>query len=113
MRAPVKSSLRSSAEPPTGQGNVVSLLILRTIIAPCDRLPVSDQLTKHLVASHIKNLISIDGSPPKRLRCEIKVALLAEEAARVARKSSCTAQSCYQQQWTANRQTEYTSMEAS
>ncbi|MEG3849056.1 MULTISPECIES: hypothetical protein [unclassified Microcoleus] len=51
--------------------------------------------------SQIKNLKSIDGGPPKPLRYEIKVALLAEEAARVARKSSCTAQSCYQQQWTA------------
>ncbi|WP_445247840.1 hypothetical protein [Microcoleus sp. OTE_8_concoct_300] len=31
--------------------------------------------------------------------------MLVEEAARVAQKSSCTAQSCYEQQWTANRQT--------
>ncbi|MEG4826606.1 hypothetical protein QUB07_13145 [Microcoleus sp. F8-C5] len=31
---------------------------------------------------------------------------------RSAQKSSCTAQSCYQQQWTANRQTEYGSLEA-
>ncbi|UNU18859.1 hypothetical protein D0A34_08205 [Microcoleus vaginatus PCC 9802] len=40
--------------------------------------------------SKIQNLKSIDGGPPMRLRCEIKVALLAEEAARVAQKSSCT-----------------------
>ncbi|MEG4200593.1 MULTISPECIES: hypothetical protein [unclassified Microcoleus] len=45
-------------------------------------------------------------APPLRLRCEIKAAFLKQEAARVAQKSSCTAQSCYQQQWTANRQTE-------
>ncbi|MEG4406094.1 MULTISPECIES: hypothetical protein [unclassified Microcoleus] len=64
-------------------------------------------LEKNLnLKSKIQNLKSIDGGPPMRLRCEIKVALLAEEAARVAQKSSCTAQSCYQQQWTANRQTE-------
>ncbi|MEG4066545.1 hypothetical protein QUA42_04210 [Microcoleus sp. Pol11C2] len=47
-----------------------------------------------------------------RLRCEIKAAFLKEEAARVAQKSSCTAQSCYQQQWTANRQTDSSSLEA-
>ncbi|MEG4091921.1 hypothetical protein [Microcoleus sp. Pol12B4] len=47
-----------------------------------------------------------------RLRCEIKAAFLKEEAARVAQKSSCTTQSCYQQQSTANRQTDYASMEA-
>ncbi|MEG4252078.1 hypothetical protein [Microcoleus sp. Pol10D4] len=51
--------------------------------------------------SQISNLKSIDGSPHLRLRCEIKAALLKEEAAHVAQKSSCTAQSCYQQQWTA------------
>ena len=56
--------------------------------------------------SKIQNLKLIDGGPHLRLRCEIKAALLKEEAARVAQKSSCTAQSCYQQQWTANRQTE-------
>ncbi|MEG4087180.1 hypothetical protein QUA34_26815 [Microcoleus sp. POL10_C6] len=38
--------------------------------------------------------------------------MLVEEAARVAQKSSCTAQSCYQQQWTANRQTDTSSLEA-
>ncbi|MEG4057165.1 MULTISPECIES: hypothetical protein [unclassified Microcoleus] len=62
--------------------------------------------------SKIQNLKSIDGGPHLRLRCEIKAAFLKEEAARVAQKSSCTAQSCYQQQWTANRQTDYASMEA-
>jgi hypothetical protein len=62
--------------------------------------------------SQIQNLESIDGGPLLRLRFEIKAALLKEQAAHVAQKSSCTAQSCYQQQWTANRQTEYASMEA-
>ncbi|MEG4272085.1 MULTISPECIES: hypothetical protein [unclassified Microcoleus] len=38
--------------------------------------------------------------------------MLEEKAARVAQKSSCTAQSCYQQQWTANRQTDCASLEA-
>ncbi|MEG3976065.1 hypothetical protein QT970_15795 [Microcoleus sp. herbarium8] len=37
---------------------------------------------------------------------------LVAEAAGVAQKSSCTAQSCYQQQWTANRQTVGGSLEA-
>ncbi|MEG4986755.1 hypothetical protein QUB08_13405 [Microcoleus sp. BR0-C5] len=62
--------------------------------------------------SKIQNLKSIDGGPPLRLRCENKAALLKEQAAHVAQKSSCTAQSCYQQQWTANRQTDYSSLEA-
>ena len=70
-------------------------------------------LEKNLnLKSKIQNLKSIDGGPPMRLRCEIKVAFLTEEAAHVAQKSSCTAQSCYQQQWTANRQTDYSSLEA-
>ncbi|MBD1883429.1 MULTISPECIES: hypothetical protein [Microcoleus] len=43
---------------------------------------------------------------------KLEVALLVEEVARVAQKSSCTAQSCYQQQWTANRQTDISSLEA-
>ncbi|MCZ0902076.1 hypothetical protein ON021_19445, partial [Microcoleus sp. HI-ES] len=64
-------------------------------------------LEKNLnLKSKIQNLKSIDGGPHLRLRCENKAAFLKEEAARVAQKSSCTAQSCYQQQWTANRQTE-------
>ncbi|MEG4517579.1 hypothetical protein [Microcoleus sp. AT9b-C3] len=46
------------------------------------------------------------------LRCENKAAFLKEEAAHVAQKSSCTAQSCYQQQWTANSQTDSSSLEA-
>gem|GEM_PF-2601822 len=41
-----------------------------------------------------------------RLRLEVRGCLLVEEAARVAQKSSCTAQSCWSQQWTAHRQTE-------
>ncbi|MBD1812521.1 hypothetical protein NDA07_14715 [Microcoleus vaginatus DQ-U2] len=32
---------------------------------------------------------------------KLEVALLEEEVARVAQKSSCTAQSCCEQQWTA------------
>ena len=44
--------------------------------------------------SQIPNLKWINGGPRLRLPYEIKVALLAEEAVRVARKSSCTAQSC-------------------
>ncbi|MEG4208742.1 hypothetical protein [Microcoleus sp. S13_B4] len=48
-------------------------------------------LEKNLnLKSKIQNLKSIDGGPHLRLRCEIKVALLAEEAAHVAQKSSCT-----------------------
>ncbi len=47
-----------------------------------------------------------------RLRLEVRGCLLVEEAARVAQKSSCTAQSCCEQQWTANRQTGISSLEA-
>ena len=43
---------------------------------------------------------------------KLEVALLVEEVARVAQKSSCTAQSCCEQQWTAHRQTESSSLEA-
>ncbi|MCW6049308.1 hypothetical protein K4039_04220 [Lyngbya sp. CCAP 1446/10] len=43
---------------------------------------------------------------------KLEVALLVEEVARVAQKSSCTAQSCCEQQWTANRQTGISSLEA-
>jgi len=47
-----------------------------------------------------------------RLRLEVRGCLLVEEAARVAQKSSCTAQSCWSQQWTAHRQTGISSLEA-
>ncbi|MEG4965613.1 hypothetical protein QUB11_03040 [Microcoleus sp. B6-A1] len=43
---------------------------------------------------------------------KLEVALLVEEVTRVAQKSSCTAQSCCEQQWTANRQTDQSSLEA-
>ncbi|MEG4420202.1 hypothetical protein QUA70_16675 [Microcoleus sp. LAD1_D5] len=43
---------------------------------------------------------------------KLEVALLEEEVAGVAQKSSCTAQSCCEQQWTAHRQTGISSLEA-
>ncbi|MEG3973823.1 hypothetical protein QT970_04260 [Microcoleus sp. herbarium8] len=69
-----------------------------------------------ILQSKIQNLKWIDGGPRLRLRYEIKVALLAEEATRVARKSSCTPSASLrpkllEKQWTANRQTELTSLE--
>ncbi len=45
--------------------------------------------------SKIENLKSIDGGPHLRLRLKVRGCLLVEEAARVAQKSSCTAQSCW------------------
>ncbi|MEG4074552.1 hypothetical protein QUA30_17940, partial [Microcoleus sp. Pol14C2] len=44
--------------------------------------------------SKIENPKWIDGGPHLRLRFEVRGCLLVEEAARVAQKSSCTAQSC-------------------
>ncbi|MEG3842708.1 hypothetical protein [Microcoleus sp. herbarium14] len=54
----------------------------------------------------------VDFDSTVRLCSGVKVALLVEEAAGVAQKSSYAAQSCYQQQWTAHRQTGTSSLEA-